>query len=208
MQNKKIAGINLTSILIALLSAAVVCLVGYIAYLNYADRDNSDVDTAIEVMESLPGLISSAPLTYSEGMSTEEVLEHSVKYIEVPGLVDALKGYEDNNPCQQLEGRLKQFVISVTSDQTQALIGNGCGGTGMTRSFMIKDGQDWLRVGSWDQRFGDGRNNFNVSHDLPSCSVTDKYQIQSSIAPVCFNVVEGQSDLYSGDPVNYTYTLR
>ena len=134
-----------------------------------------------------------------------------VKSSQVSGLHDALDSIAKNNPCSVTEGRFKQKVLGVTEDKSQALIGNGCGSTGYLRSFMIKQQGKWVRVGASSGKFNDNKEdytNFSALLDMPSCELVDKYSIQKSLAPVCFNKSDGQSSLYAGDNSNYTYTVR
>ncbi len=128
------------------------------------------------------------------------------KYATVPGLTDALKKINQNNPCEPSEGRFKQIVLGVTANQSQVLIGNSCGSTGVARTFMVKVDGQWQSVGGdWKDA---NRETFSPLTDIPSCTLVDQYHIEPSIAPICFEAKPGTSDLYAGDTTNYTYRSR
>lgn len=191
-----------------------IFLVGIIAVLSYTvckqNSEKPSLKDAAAFMESLPGLITFAPVAYSSDSPAALTLSSLSDYAKVPGLVDALKIYESKKPCSGIQGIFKQHVLGVTEDQSQALIGSGCGGTGMLRSFMVKQNDKWVKVSSWDPQLSSQHHesNFSALLDTPSCAIVEKYDIQKSIAPVCFMREAGKSSLFTGDIANYNYTLR
>ncbi|HET8690155.1 MAG TPA: hypothetical protein VFL81_01850 [Candidatus Saccharimonadales bacterium] len=107
--------------------------------------------------------------------------------------------------CTVTEGRSKSIVLGVTQDKSQVLVGKSCGSTGVVRSFLIKQDGKWVSVGKFNEA---ERANFETLIDAPSCWLVEKYHIQKSIAPVCFNLKSGKSSLVAGDLGNYTYVVR
>ena len=207
-QQKKHLRLGLIEIAIGLLLIGIIVVLSYTVYKNNSEKPS--LRDAATIMESLPGLITFAPGAHGDSSSGEQSLSSLSDYTKVPGLVDALKVFEKEKPCSGVQGRFKQHVLGVTEDQSQALIGSGCGGTGMLRSFMVKQDDKWARVSSWSQSSGssDDENNFSVLLDTPSCKIVEKYNIQKSIAPVCFKKEAGKSSLFTGDTANYSYVLR
>lgn len=185
-------GFGVVGVLILL---AVICLLGFVSY----SFISTDRDRTLETTAPLP----LPPL--ARGVAGPQVSALD-KYLEVPGLNDALKGISENNPCAPTEGRFKQIILGVTADKTQALIGNSCGSTGVLRTFMIQNGNTWERVGDWKDE--GSRTEFSALTDTPSCEIVDRYNIQASIAPVCFEKKAGSSDLFAGDITNYSYRSR
>ena len=195
---------------VGLFLVAIIAVLASVIYKNHVEQKaGPNLAEVAEVMEAMPGLISSAPISLRE-KTQQEALDFMGEYAQVPGLVEALSVYEKDNPCVQLQGRFRQLVLGVTEDKTQALIGNACGAGGMVRSFMVKQDDNWVRVGSWDGKFSndDSMDNFSVLLDTPNCAVVEEHAIQRSIAPVCFKKASGQSSLFTGDTANYTYVLR
>ncbi len=215
MKHKQ-SGFGLTGIIVIIAMIALVGALGYVGYKNiFAKKDIAGQfgeDGYIPSGKKFPALVTGAPYI-PESYSDQEGADYLGKYAGAPGLSDALEKIAKSNPCSVTEGRFKQIVLGVTEDQAQALIGNGCGSKGYLRSFLIKQGNSWIRLGSWDGYFSDKQVEYkdadiNILTDTPSCELVDEYSIQKSIAPVCYNKGEGQSSLYAGDSSNYSYTLR
>lgn len=212
MKNKQ-SGFGLVGILTVIVVVGLIAGLGFVGYKNFIAKDgssNTDEYGYDPNGKKFPPLVAGANYT-PEDMPAQERADYMAKFATVPGLDEALSVIAQKNPCAVTEGRFKQRVLGVTADQTQALVGNGCGSTGLVRSFMIKEGDSWKRVGSANGYFNDEKadnKNFNELLDTPNCEVVDKFKIQKSIAPVCFNTGEGQSELYAGDSGNYTYVLR
>lgn len=189
-------GFKIAETVIIMVAVVLIVAMGYFAYTNMikepdvGNHDGMFATTAMPpLIRGIAGAKSSAP----------------EKFQEASGLMDALKKNADNNPCQPTEGRFKQIVLGVTADKTQALIGNSCGSTGVQRSFMLKEAGEWKMVGNWK---AGGDDVFNVLTDTPNCEVVDVLNIQKSIAPVCFETQEGQSELFAGDLAGYRYVVR
>jgi hypothetical protein len=212
MKNKQ-SGFGLVGIIIIIVVLLLGAL-GYVGYKNFIAKDKTSGQFGeygyIPDGKPFPPLVSSVEYV-PEGMSNQEVVEYMGKFTKVPGLSAALEKIAKSNPCTVTEGRFKQKVLGVTEDQTQALIGNSCGSTGFLRSFMVKQNDAWIRVGSSNGKFSDQNaetSNFNLILDTPSCEVVDEYKIQRILAPVCFMKLEGQNNLFAGDSGNYKYILR
>lgn len=207
-QQKRYSQRNLVEAVIGLFLVGIIAILSYMAYVS--SHHGPSLKDAATVMESLPGLITSVPGVHNDDTSAEQTLASLSDYAKVPGLRDALMVYEKEKPCSGVQGRFKQRVLGVTEDQSQALIGSGCGGTGMLRSFMVKQNDKWIRVSSWDPQLSSrgAESNFSALLDIPSCEIVEKYNIQKSIAPVCFKRETGRSNLFTGDTANYSYALR
>lgn len=188
-------GFGVIEVLIAVVGLALIGAVGYVAYKNINESKKAD---GMFSTQAMPPLVRGV---YGDNVSSIS------KYTEAPGLHDALRKIADDNPCTPTEGRYKLIVLGVTSDKTQALMGGSCGSTGVLRSFMIKEGSDWKIVGGSfkDER---QRSDFSELTDTPSCELVEVNSIQKSIAPVCFNLKEGASELLAGDMSNYEYVVR
>ena len=130
------------------------------------------------------------------------------KLDEMPELESYFRQYVIDNSCQVSEGRLKITVLAVSNNKTQALFSRACGSGGYTRNFLIKDNGTWnqpVRISTYQSIYNP---EFSPLLDLPNCELVNKYSIQKSIAPVCFNREDGKSDLFAGDTRNYSYTIR
>jgi hypothetical protein len=213
MKNKQ-SGFSLVGIIVIVIAVALLGTLGYIGYKNFVANDKASSQFGdygyIPNGKPFPPLVTGVEYVPA-GMSDQEAADYLGKYAKVPGLSDALEKIAKHNPCTVTEGRFKQKVLGVTEDQTQALIGNSCGSTGFMRSFMIKQDGDWIRVGSSNGKFNDqeaDNSNFNMILDTPSCNVVDKYDIQKTLAPLCFTKQEGENNLFAGDNGNYRYVLR
>jgi len=215
MKSKQ-SGFGLVGVTTIIIVVGLVVALGYVGYKNFVAKDGDTTDSNYYGYDpngrKFPPLVSGAPYI-PDGLSDQEGADYLGKYAKVPGLSSALEKIATSNPCAVTEGRFKQIVLGVTEDQTQALIGNGCGSKGYVRSFMVKQNGEWMRVGSWDGYFSNDKVEYkdasiNILTDTPSCELVNKYSIQKTIAPVCYNLEEGQSNLYAGDSGNYTYVLR
>lgn len=194
MKNKQF-GFGVVEVLIAVVVLGLIGALSYVAYKNTYESKKADEMFSTQAM---PPLIRGV---YGDNVSSIS------KYNEAPGLHDALRKIADNNPCQPTEGRYKLIILGVTSDKTQALMGNSCGSTGVLRNFMIREGDGWKLVGGSfkDER---QRNDFSELTDTPSCELVELNNIQKSIAPVCFELKEGAGELLAGDLSNYIYIVR
>jgi len=210
---QKQAGFGLVEIIIVMVVIAIIGALGFIGYKKFVAKEDQTSTSYYGVDpdgRKFPPLVAGAYYA-PEGMTSQQVADYMGKYASVPGLDAALNEIAKKNPCAVSEGRFKQRVLGVTEDQTQALIGNGCGSTGLVRSFMISENGSWKRVGSANGYFNDDNkdnSNFNELLDTPSCEIVEQFAIQKSIAPVCFKKEPGQSNLYAGDSGNYKYILR
>ena len=128
----------------------------------------------------------------------------------------ALTKLSDENQCRPEQGIQRIRVIGITKDKTQALFSRTCGGeAGLVQNFIINKNNNWIVVSPVTNSSSNGtakgsidNPNFSPLLDLPNCELVNKYSIQKSIAPVCFNRLDGRSDLYAGDTRNYSYTIR
>lgn len=194
MQNKQ-SGFGIVEVLILVVIAGLVGALGYLAYTNYsAKKDSGDTMFATTQM---PPLV--------RGVVGPNVSNAS-EYIKASGLSDALNEIAKDNPCAATEGRFKQIVLGVTEDKTQALIGNSCGSTGILRTFMVKEGEQWKVVGIWKDEMS--RKDFSSLTDTPSCELVTAHNIQRSIAPICFEIQEGTNSLAAGDLNRYQFVVR
>jgi hypothetical protein len=71
---------------------------------------------------------------------------------------------------------------------------------------MVKQSDSWKSIGTWKDEAM--RTDFSALTDTPSCEVVEQNKIQKSIAPVCYKLNEGTSDLMAGDMNNYSYIVR
>ena len=92
--------------------------------------------------------------------------------------------------CQDNDGVYQ--VIAHNSDETQLLLGYGCGNHN-SRMFAIKKSGGWQVISPTNQF-----NQFNV----PSCKMVESNGIASEIAPIC------QNETKEGSTVKYTYKIR
>jgi hypothetical protein len=210
------SGFGLIGIIVLLVTIGLVGALAYVGYSNFVVKSKKDTTTNYYGYDpngrKFPPLVAGAPYI-PDGLTDQEGAHYLAKYAQVPGLNAALDKIAKTNPCAVTEGRFKQIVLGVTEDQTQALIGNGCGSKGYVRSFMIKQNGEWIRLGSWDGYFNDDHVEYNeasinILTDTPSCELVNQYAIQKAIAPVCYTLQKGQSKLYAGDSGNYTYVVR
>lgn len=188
------AGFGIIELLLIIVTLGLIGGIGYAAYSRVNTAKNTESTRSATPM---PPLVRGV---YGANVSDP------AKYLEVPGLKDALKKIADDNPCQPTEGRFKQIVLGVTSDQTQALIGNSCGSTGVLRTFMIKQGDGWKSIGAWKDEAK--RTDFSALTDTPSCEIVEQHKVQKSIAPVCYRLHDAASDLMAGDMNDYSYVVR
>lgn len=84
-------------------------------------------------------------------------------------------------------------VIAANDNETQLLIGYGCGGDGALM-FAVKQDNQWKTVAPTNQ--------FNL-FGIPSCKMIEYNGISSEIAPVCQNESRDDSGAF-----HYTYSLR
>lgn len=94
--------------------------------------------------------------------------------------------------CQDNDGVYQ--VIAHNSDETQLLLGYGCGNSN-SRMFAIKKNGNWRTVSPTNQF-----NQFGV----PSCNMVESNTIATEIAPVCQN----ESRTAENAPLTYSYKVR
>lgn len=95
-----------------------------------------------------------------------------------------LSGCQDNDGVYQ--------VIAHNSDETQLLLGYGCGNHN-SRMFAVKKSGNWQVISPTNQF-----NQFNI----PSCKMTDTNDISAEVAPIC------QNGTKEGSTAKYTYKIR
>ena len=85
-------------------------------------------------------------------------------------------------------------VIAHSNDETQLLLGYGCGSPA-AHMFVVKEKGNWQAISPTNQ--------FN-QFGIPSCKMTDENNISKEIAPVCQN----ESRAAENAPLTYSYRVR
>src|SRR5690606_32146199 len=92
MRNKQL-GFGLVEVITVMLIVGLIGTLGYVGYSNLVKKEDKPAQFGefgyIPDGKPFPPLVSGA-LYSPEGMSSQEVVEYSVRYAEVPGLRDAL----------------------------------------------------------------------------------------------------------------------
>lgn len=70
-------------------------------------------------------------------------------------------------------------VIAASVDRTQVLLGYGCNGNTDARMFAVHQDDRWKLLSPTNQ--------FDSVTHIPRCEHVEKYQIDKSLAPVCYN---------------------
>ncbi len=83
-------------------------------------------------------------------------------------------------------------VIAHSNDETQLLLGYGCGSPA-AHMFVVKEKGNWQAISPTNQ--------FN-QFGIPSCKMVNSNKIATEIAPVC------QNERKEGSTVTYTYIVR